>query len=129
LRKKAIIAELNLWWKAVRSKPGGFELKGGIEAGRKFIDGLETLPLRMRVHCDNANLVAGHLAQHAKITKVIYPSLMTGEMWRTALPGTNRYVRRWVAIGGKQTARSNGDVPSHRLARQSKKEPCSMRNR
>jgi O-acetylhomoserine (thiol)-lyase len=37
-----------------------------------FIQGLETLPLRMRVHCDNANLVAKHLAKHAKITKVIH---------------------------------------------------------
>src|SRR5450755_4438528 len=44
-----------------------------------FIQGLETLPLRMRVHCDNANLVAKHLAKHAKITKVIHPSLMNGE--------------------------------------------------
>src|ERR1019366_5611225 len=47
-----------------------------------FIQGLETLPLRMRVHCDNANAVAKHLAKHAKITKVIHPSLMTGEMKR-----------------------------------------------
>jgi O-acetylhomoserine (thiol)-lyase len=49
-----------------------------------FIQGLETLPLRMRVHCDNADRVARHLAQHAKITKVIHPSLMTGEMKRRA---------------------------------------------
>jgi O-acetylhomoserine (thiol)-lyase len=49
-----------------------------------FIQGLETLPLRMRVHCDNANRVATHLARHGKITKVIYPSLMTGEMKRRA---------------------------------------------
>src|SRR5471030_1608522 len=49
-----------------------------------FIQGLETLPLRMRVHCDNANAVAKHLAKHAKITKVIHPSLMTGEMKRRA---------------------------------------------
>ena len=49
-----------------------------------FIQGLETLPLRMRVHCENANAVAKHLAQHAKITKVIHPSLMTGETKRRA---------------------------------------------
>src|SRR5450759_2103396 len=49
-----------------------------------FIQGLETLPLRMRVHCDNANAVAKHLAKHAKITKAIHPSLMTGEMKRRA---------------------------------------------
>jgi O-acetylhomoserine (thiol)-lyase len=49
-----------------------------------FIQGLETLPLRMRVHCDNADAVAKHLAKSAKITKVIYPSLMTGETRRRA---------------------------------------------
>jgi O-acetylhomoserine (thiol)-lyase len=49
-----------------------------------FIQGLETLPLRMRVHCDNADAVARHLASHAKITKVIHPSLMKGEMRRRA---------------------------------------------
>ena len=49
-----------------------------------FIQGLETLPLRMRVHCDNANLVAKHLAKHPKITKVIHPTLMSGEAKRRA---------------------------------------------
>jgi O-acetylhomoserine (thiol)-lyase len=49
-----------------------------------FIQGLETLPLRMRVHCENANAVAKHLAKNPKITKVIHPSLMTGEAKRRA---------------------------------------------
>jgi len=49
-----------------------------------FIQGLETLPLRMRVHCDNANTVAKHLSKHAKITKVIHPSLMNGEAKKRA---------------------------------------------
>jgi len=49
-----------------------------------FIQGLETLPLRMRVHCDNANAVTKHLSKNAKITKVIHPSLMTGEAKRRA---------------------------------------------
>jgi O-acetylhomoserine (thiol)-lyase len=44
-----------------------------------FIQGLETLPLRMRVHCDNANAVVKHLGAHPKITKVIHPSQQTGE--------------------------------------------------
>ncbi|QQS13877.1 MAG: O-acetylhomoserine aminocarboxypropyltransferase/cysteine synthase [Rhodospirillales bacterium] len=44
-----------------------------------FINGLETLPLRMRVHCDNATAVAKHLSKHAKVAKVIHPSLQTGE--------------------------------------------------
>jgi O-acetylhomoserine (thiol)-lyase len=49
-----------------------------------FIQGLETLPLRMRQHCANAEAVAAHLAKHNKITKVIYPGLMTGEARRRA---------------------------------------------
>jgi O-acetylhomoserine (thiol)-lyase len=49
-----------------------------------FIQGLETLPLRMRVHCDNAIAVAKHLAKNTKIAKVIHPSLMTGETKKRA---------------------------------------------
>jgi len=44
-----------------------------------FIQGLETLPLRMRAHCENANAVAKYLIEHEKVTKVIHPSLMSGE--------------------------------------------------
>jgi O-acetylhomoserine (thiol)-lyase len=49
-----------------------------------FIQGLETLPLRIRQHCSNAAAVAQYLAKHAKITKVIFPSLMSGETKRRA---------------------------------------------
>ena len=49
-----------------------------------FIQGLETLALRMRQHCANANAVAAHLSKHAKVTKVIHPSLMSGEAKRRA---------------------------------------------
>src|SRR3954463_2933774 len=49
-----------------------------------FIQGLETLPLRMRVHCDNANAVARHLSSHAKIAKVIHPTVMSGDAKRRA---------------------------------------------
>src|ERR1700704_1225155 len=48
------------------------------------IQGLETLPLRMRAHCANAAAVAGVLRNHPKVTKVIYPSLMEGEPRRRA---------------------------------------------
>ena len=43
-----------------------------------FIQGLETLPLRMERHCTNAKQVANFLNKHDKIDKVIYPSLMNG---------------------------------------------------
>ena len=44
----------------------------------QFIQGLETLPLRMRAHCDNANKVANFLNAHDKVTGVIYPGLQSG---------------------------------------------------
>jgi O-acetylhomoserine (thiol)-lyase len=49
-----------------------------------FIQGLETLPLRMREHCANAAKVAKYLSGHSKVTRVIYPGLMTGEARRRA---------------------------------------------
>ena len=49
-----------------------------------FIQGLETLPLRMREHCANAAKVAKYLSGHPKVTRVIYPGLMTGEARRRA---------------------------------------------
>jgi O-acetylhomoserine (thiol)-lyase len=49
-----------------------------------FIQGLETVALRMRQHCSNAITVAHHLAKHPKVSKVIFPGLMTGEQKRRA---------------------------------------------
>jgi O-acetylhomoserine (thiol)-lyase len=48
------------------------------------VQGLETLPLRMRVHCANALTAVRFLAEHPKVAKVIHPSLMTGEAKRRA---------------------------------------------
>lgn len=42
------------------------------------IQGLETLPLRMRQHCENANKVVKFLSEHPKVTKVIHPSVQEG---------------------------------------------------
>ena len=41
----------------------------------QFIQGLETLPLRMREHCRNAETVARHLARQPEVAKVIYPGM------------------------------------------------------
>ena len=41
-----------------------------------FIQGLETLPLRMERHCSNAEKVSDFLSSHNKVSKTIYPSLM-----------------------------------------------------
>ena len=48
------------------------------------IQGIETLPLRMRAHCENTDSVAAYLSKHGKIAKVIHPSLMDGEDRRRA---------------------------------------------
>ena len=44
-----------------------------------FIQGLETVVLRMRQHCANAVAVASYLSKHPKVTKTIFPGLMNGE--------------------------------------------------
>jgi O-acetylhomoserine (thiol)-lyase len=41
----------------------------------QFIQGLETLPLRMREHCRNAAAVARHLKSHAAVERVIYAGM------------------------------------------------------
>ena len=45
-----------------------------------FLQGMETLALRMKAHCENANQVAAWLGSQKGVTKVIHPSLMYGEM-------------------------------------------------
>ncbi|ARJ65316.1 O-acetylhomoserine aminocarboxypropyltransferase [Magnetospirillum sp. ME-1] len=48
------------------------------------LQGMETLPLRMREHCRNANAVAEFLAGHHKVAHVIHPSRQDGEYRRRA---------------------------------------------
>ncbi|MBC7908731.1 MAG: PLP-dependent transferase [Rhodospirillaceae bacterium] len=48
------------------------------------IQGLETLPLRIRAHNQNAQAVADYLAKHPKVASVIHPSQQTGEHRRRA---------------------------------------------
>ncbi len=48
------------------------------------LQGLETLPLRIREHSRNAQAVAEHLARHPAVTKVIHPSQQAGEARRRA---------------------------------------------
>lgn len=40
-----------------------------------ILTGIETLPLRMQRHCENANAVAEHLAAHPAVQWVSYPAL------------------------------------------------------
>lgn len=50
----------------------------------QFLQGLETLPLRLRQHVENAQKVADWLNGHPEVERVIYPSLQTGEAKRRA---------------------------------------------
>lgn len=43
-----------------------------------FIQGLETLPLRIREHSRNAEAVADYLSRHPAVSSVTYPGLQTG---------------------------------------------------
>jgi O-acetylhomoserine (thiol)-lyase len=47
-----------------------------------ILNGIETLPLRMQRHSDNALTVASHLAGHAKVAWVSYPGL-SGDRYHT----------------------------------------------
>jgi O-acetylhomoserine (thiol)-lyase len=50
----------------------------------QFLQGLETLPLRIREHSCNAKAVADWLAGHPAVSRVIHPSNQTGEAKRRA---------------------------------------------
>ena len=49
-----------------------------------FLQGVETLPLRMAAHSANAQAVATFLSTHPAVTKVIHPSFSQGEDRRRA---------------------------------------------
>ena len=73
-----------------------------------FIQGLETLPLRMRQHCANAARVAEYLSRHPKVSRTIYPGLMTGELRRradAALQGGHGSLVGFELAGGREAGR------------------------
>ncbi len=54
------------------------------------LQGIETLPLRMREHCRNAEAVADFLAGRPEVTRVIHPKYLKGE----AAARTAKYLTR-----------------------------------
>ncbi|MDM9622995.1 O-acetylhomoserine aminocarboxypropyltransferase [Rhizobium sp. AC44/96] len=54
-----------------------------------FIQGLETLPLRLRQHNENAIKIAEFLKTHPKVSKVIFPKFQTG----VAAERASKYLR------------------------------------
>jgi O-acetylhomoserine (thiol)-lyase len=74
----------------------------------QFIQGLETLPLRMREHCRNASAVAEFLGKHPAITKIYFPGAMSGEPRRRAdayLKGGYGSLVGFEIKGGKEAGR------------------------
>jgi O-acetylhomoserine (thiol)-lyase len=74
----------------------------------QFIQGLETLPLRMREHCANAGKVASYLTQHPAVERVIYPGLQkggAGERARTYLKGGFGGLVGFEIKGGEEAGR------------------------
>ena len=45
-----------------------------------IIQGLETVPLRMKQHCSNAEKAVAFLQKHKNVERVIYPTLHKGEI-------------------------------------------------
>lgn len=73
------------------------------------IQGLETLPLRIREHNRNALAVADFLSKHPKVVKVIHPSLQTGEARRRAdavLKGGYGALLGFELKGGKEAGKA-----------------------
>lgn len=56
----------------------------------QFIQGLETLPLRLRQHNENAVKVADFLKGHAKVDRVIFPKFQEG----TAKARADKYFKQ-----------------------------------
>lgn len=76
--------------------------------GFLFLQGLETMPLRMREHCRNAQAVAEFLAGRKDVTRVIHPALHKGlAAGRTAkyLPGGKGGLVGFELAGGLEAGR------------------------
>lgn len=74
-----------------------------------IIQGLETLPLRIREHSRNAAAVADYLAKHDKVTNVIHPSKQDGESRRRAetyLKGGEGGLVGFELAGGQDAGRN-----------------------
>jgi len=50
-----------------------------------FLQGIETLPLRMQKHCDNAMIIAQYLKRHPRVSWVRYPGLADDPSHENAL--------------------------------------------
>ncbi|MET0358274.1 MAG: O-acetylhomoserine aminocarboxypropyltransferase/cysteine synthase family protein [Pararhizobium sp.] len=74
-----------------------------------LIQGLETLPLRLRQHNDNAIKVADFLLSHPKVETVIFPKFQTGQALERAeayfVPGSYGALVGFELKGGREAGR------------------------
>jgi O-acetylhomoserine (thiol)-lyase len=73
-----------------------------------FLQGIETLPLRMERHCQNAHAVASFLKKHAKVEWVRYPGLEDDSMYslnRKYLAGKGGSMVVFGIKGGSEAGR------------------------
>ena len=80
-----------------------------------FLQGVESLPLRIARHSENALAVAKHLQNHPKVAWVKYPSLSQPELAAKYLPNGAGGVVVFGVKGGAEEARkvtdaANGDI-------------------
>ena len=80
-----------------------------------FLQGVESLPLRIARHSENALAVAKHLQNHPKVAWVKYPSLTNPELAAKYLPNGAGGVVVFGVKGGAEEARkvtdaANGDI-------------------
>ena len=75
----------------------------------QILQGLETLPLRMRAHVDNARAVVAHLAAHPLVNQVSYPGLSSHrdhELAARLLPEGCSAVLSFDLKGGREAGRA-----------------------
>ncbi|MBN1142645.1 MAG: O-acetylhomoserine aminocarboxypropyltransferase/cysteine synthase [Deltaproteobacteria bacterium] len=66
-----------------------------------FLQGIETLPLRMERHCKNADAVARHLKQHPQVAWVRYPGLEEDPSYAVASAYLKKGFGGMVVFGAK----------------------------
>ena len=75
----------------------------------QLLQGLETLPLRIERHCENAAKVAAYLSTHPKVANVIHPSIATGragDLARAYLPGGKGGLVGFELAGGLESGQA-----------------------
>ena len=83
-----------------------------------IIQGLETVPLRMKQHCSNAEKAVAFLQKHKNVQRVIYPSLhegAIGERSKKYLKGGNGALVGIEVKGGVAVSYTHLTLPTKRI--------------